>query len=54
MEETDIVVKKLMEEGVSLETAVDMAAWTHNTNVNILGFTLLQLVTGKMWCSLEF
>ena len=32
---------------VSLEEAVDMASWTHNTNVNVLGFQLLQLVTGK-------
>ena len=36
------------EEGkVSLEEAVKMASWTHNTNVNVLGFHLLQLVTGK-------
>ena len=27
--------------------AVDMASWTHNTNVNVLGFQPLQLVTGK-------
>ena len=32
---------------ITLQDAVDMAAWTHNTNVNILGFTPLQLVTGK-------
>ena len=43
----DQVVNKLMEEGVSLEDAVDMAAWTHNTNVNRLGFDPLSLVTGK-------
>ena len=24
-----------------------MASWTHNTNLNVLGFQLLQLVTGK-------
>ena len=24
-----------------------MAAWTHNSNVNILGYTPLQLATGK-------
>ena len=34
----DIVVKKLLEEGVDLEKAVDMAAWTHNTNVNRMGY----------------
>ena len=26
---------------------VKAAAWTHNTNVNKLGFSLMQLVTGK-------
>lgn len=25
-----------------------MAAWTHNTNVYVLGFVPLQLVTGKI------
>ena len=44
---TYVVVKKLIEEGVDLEKAVDMAAWTHNTNVNKLGFYPLSLVTGK-------
>ena len=24
-----------------------MASWTHNTNVNVLGYSHLQLVTGK-------
>ena len=43
----DIVVRKLMEEGVELEKAVDMAPWTHNTNVNRLGYDPLSLVTGK-------
>ena len=32
---------------IGLGEAVDMASWTHNTNVNILGFQPLQLVTGK-------
>ena len=32
---------------ISLQDAVNMSAWTHNTNVNTLGFTPLQLVTGK-------
>ena len=35
------------EQKISLQEAVDMAAWTHNLNVNILGFTPLQLATGK-------
>ena len=30
-----------------LQEAVDGAAWTHNTNVNVYGFVPLQLVTGK-------
>ena len=32
---------------ISLGEAVEMASWTHNTNVNVLGFQPLQLVTGK-------
>ena len=32
---------------VSLREAVDIESLTHNTNVNVLGFQLLQLVTGK-------
>ena len=49
----DVIVKKIMEEDskISLQDAVDMASWTHNTNVNTLGFIPLQLVTGK---SVEF
>ena len=45
----DVIVKKIMEEDkkITLQDTVDMAAWTHNTNVNILGFTPLQLATGK-------
>ena len=45
----DIIVKKVMEEDhkISLSTAVAMASWTHNTNINHLGFSPLQLVTGK-------
>ena len=45
----DIVVKKIMESDkkISLEQAVDMASWTHNTNVNRLGFDPMTLVTGK-------
>ena len=43
----DIAIRKLMEEGVDLEKAVDIAAWTHNTNMNKLGYDPLSLVTGK-------
>ena len=32
---------------IGLGEVVDMASWTHNTNVNVLGFQPLQLVTGK-------
>ena len=32
---------------ISLQEAVNMAAWTHNMNVNVLGYTPLQLVTSK-------
>ena len=36
----DIIVKKAMEEdkNLKLQTAVNMASWTHNTNVNVLGY----------------
>ena len=45
----DIIVKKAMEEDkkLKLQTGVNMASWTHNTNVNVLGYSPLQLVTGK-------
>ena len=45
----DVIVKKAMEEDkkLRLQTVVNMASWTHNTNVNVLGFSPLQLVTGK-------
>ena len=44
-----MIVKKIMEEDINktLQEAVSMASWTHNTNVNVLGFSPLQLVTGK-------
>ncbi len=32
---------------VGLGEAVDMASWTHNTNVNVKGFHPLQLMTGE-------
>ena len=31
---------------ITLQEAVNMALWTHNTNVNIHGYTPLQLVNG--------
>ena len=45
----DITIKKLMEEQkVSLsDSLVKAAAWTHNTLVNKLGYSPLQLVTGQ-------
>merc|ERR1712055_295427 len=45
----DVVVKKIQEENkkIPLQEAVSMASWTHNTNLNIHGFSHLQLVTGK-------
>ena len=45
----DVIVKKIIDEvkKVGLGEAVDMASWTHNPNVNVLGFQPLPLVTGK-------
>ena len=45
----DVIVRKIMqdEKKIKLEEAVKIASWTHNTNVNVLGFQPLQLVTGK-------
>ena len=45
----DVIIKKLMmdDKRLSLPVAVKMAAWTHNTNVIVLGYTPLQLMTGK-------
>ena len=45
----DVTIKKLMEEKkVPLsDSLVKAAAWTHNTSVNKLGYSPLQLVTGK-------
>ena len=45
----DIVVKKVQETDrkLTLQKAVDLAAWTHNTNVNVLGYEPMRLVTGK-------
>ena len=45
----DQVVRKIREENrkLSFQNIVNMAAWTHNTNVNVLGYAPMQLVTGK-------
>jgi hypothetical protein len=45
----DMTVKKIMEvdKKLTLQKAVEMAAWTHNTNTNVLGYDLMSLVTGK-------
>ena len=45
----DRIVQKIMDTDpeIKLKEAVAMAAWTHNTNVNKLGYSPLQLVTGK-------
>merc|ERR1712237_112131 len=45
----DVIVKKIMEEDkkVTLQEAVSMASWTHNTNQNTPWCSPLQLVTGK-------
>ena len=45
----DLTIKKLMEEKkVPLnDSLVKAAAWAHNSSVNKLGYTPLQLVTGK-------
>ena len=45
----DITIKNLMEEHKTplTDSLVKAAAWTHNTSVNKLGYSLLQLVTGQ-------
>ena len=45
----DITIKKLMEDkyiGLT-DILIKTAAWTHNTNVDRSGYSLLMLVTGK-------
>ena len=44
-----MTVKKLLEEKRTAlnDSLIKAAAWTHNTLVNKLGYTPLQLVTGK-------
>ena len=45
---TDITIKKLMEEHKApLTDSLVKAAWTHNTLINKLGYSPLQLVTGQ-------
>ena len=45
----DIIVKKAQEtdKTLSLQKAVDLASWTHNTNINLHGYEPMRLVTGK-------
>ena len=45
----DVTVSKMLEadKKMDLKMAVNMSAWTHNTNVNILGYEPMRLVTGK-------
>ena len=45
----DLTIKKLMEEQKSLltDSFVKAATWIHNTSINKLHFSPLQLVTGK-------
>ena len=45
----DFTVRKVREtdKKITLQKAVDMAAWTHNTNTNILGYDPMSLVTEK-------
>merc|ERR1711989_300231 len=43
----DRIVRKLLDEGASLEMAVSRACWTHNTNVMVSGYNHLTLMTGK-------
>ena len=45
----DVAMRKIMEadKKIKMDEAVMMAAWTHDTNVNVHGQTPLHLVTGK-------
>ena len=45
----DLTIKKLMEEKKTTlsDSLIKAAAWTHNTSINKLGYSPLQLVTGK-------
>ena len=46
---TDLTIRKLMEEKKTTltDSLIKAAAWMHNTLVNKLGYSPLQLVTGK-------
>ena len=45
----NLTIKKVIEEKKTAlnDSLVKVAAWMHNTSVNKLGYTPLQLVTGK-------
>ena len=45
----DLTIKKLMEEKMTIlsDSLIKVAAWTHKTSKNKLGYSPLQLVTGK-------
>ena len=45
----DVTVSKVLESDprLDLQTAVNLASWTHNTNINKLGYTPMHLATGK-------
>ena len=45
----DVIVKKAMDtdKTLTLQEAVNIAAWSHNTNVNRLGYSPMQLQLGK-------
>ena len=45
----DTVVRKVLETNkrLGLQKAVDLASWTHNTNISVLGYEPMRLVTGK-------
>ena len=45
----DVTVKKIREtdKKITLKKAIEMAAWTHNTNTSVLGYDPMSLVTGK-------
>ena len=45
----DKIIAKIMEDDkkITLSAAVALAGWCHNTNVNKLGYSPMQLVTGK-------
>ena len=45
----DVTVNKIIEadKKMDLKMTVTMAIWTHNTNVNVLGYEPMRLVTGR-------